>query len=101
MTILYAIEPDQPSAPETVNSGTDIIVTWSTPSDNGSPITYYQILFQQQDGEFSEEKTYCDGSDSVVMSSLSCTIPETVFEESPYLLTGGDIVVAKVYAINA
>ena len=53
-TILHAIRPDQPSAPATGNSGTDIVVTWTAPTANGSPITSFQILFQQQDGQFSE-----------------------------------------------
>ena len=45
-TILYALKPpDQPSAPATFNSATDIVVTWSAPAANGSPITSYQIEF--------------------------------------------------------
>jgi hypothetical protein len=96
-TILHAIRPDQPSAPATVNSGTDIVVTWTAPTANGSPITSFQILFQQQDGQFSEEATYCDGSDPAV---LTCTIPQSVFEASPYSLVLGDLVRAKVDATN-
>jgi hypothetical protein len=80
-TVLHAIRPDPPSSPETVNSGTDIVVMWTVPNSNGSPIISYQILFQQQDGEFSEELTYCDGSDTAVVTSRSCTIPQSVFAE--------------------
>lgn len=42
---LHALAPDIPVAPTTTNSGTEILVDWSAPSDNGSPITSYSILF--------------------------------------------------------
>lgn len=41
LTILHAIPPETPDAPITTNSGQDIVVSWSAPIENGSPITSY------------------------------------------------------------
>lgn len=39
--ILQALPPDTPSEPSVTNSGQDVIIDWSTPADNGAPITSY------------------------------------------------------------
>lgn len=43
VTVFHAIVPDTPSAPTTANSGTNIVINWTAPSDNGADITSYQI----------------------------------------------------------
>jgi hypothetical protein len=39
--IFHATAPDIPSAPTTTNSGTNIVISWTAPSENGSVITSY------------------------------------------------------------
>jgi fibronectin type 3 domain-containing protein len=46
VTLFHATAPDTPATPSTSNTGTDIVVSWSAPSDNGSTITSYQILIR-------------------------------------------------------
>ena len=43
LSILHALAPDQPSAPTTTNSGTEVILTWDEPANNGSPLTSYVV----------------------------------------------------------
>lgn len=99
-SILHAISPETPSAPATANLNTDVVVTWAAPASNGSPISSYAVKFRQQDGVFTAETTYCDGSDAAVMAALSCTIPQSVFEAGPFSLVLGDAVRATVEATN-
>ena len=54
--------PDQITTLSTSNSGTDVIIDWEAPSNNGDEITGYTITIQQGDGTYSEDSVYCDGS---------------------------------------
>jgi len=49
---------------------------------------------------FYEELSYCDGSDSDIISQLYCEIPLTVLRASPFILTLGQPVIATVQAKN-
>jgi predicted phage tail protein len=43
VSFLHAIVPEAPATPSTTNSGTNIVVDWSEPSNNGAEITSYSI----------------------------------------------------------
>ena len=78
----------------------NVIVEWTAPLANGSPITGFRITIGQDDGSYSQEMTHCDGSKSVTISSRECTIPLSVLTAAPYSLTLGDSVYAKIVAYN-
>ena len=46
VAILCAAEPSQPDAPVTQVVNDEVIVEWTAPSDNGTPITYYELEFK-------------------------------------------------------
>ena len=61
--ILAAQPPDRPTAPSTVLQDTNILITWSAPFAQGSPITSYKIQIRQNDNSsYSLDLTNCDGS---------------------------------------
>jgi len=61
----------------------------------------YKITFKHTSGlAFSSELNYCDGSDSDVISTTSCTIPLATLMGWPYELIVGDSISAKVTAYN-
>ena len=79
-----------------------MIISWTAPANNGSPITAYQISILQSDGvTFTQDLTNCPGSDPAVMSGLSCTIPVSSLMSSPFNLNWGSSVYAVVTATNA
>lgn len=45
--------PDQPLSPSTTVVGSNVVVAWSAPNSNGSPITSYRISLRQADLTFS------------------------------------------------
>jgi hypothetical protein len=47
--ILAAQAPSAPLTPTTTISGSNVVVNWSAPTDNGSPILGYLILIRQSD----------------------------------------------------
>lgn len=100
LVILHALPPEQPVAPVTQTSGQDIVITWQAPSDNGAEITSYQVLFKKADDSFTTELTYCDGSDSSIVSALTCTVPISTFRSTPFELNLLDSVYVKVFATN-
>jgi hypothetical protein len=51
-------------------------------------------------GVFEEETTYCDGSLEAVIDALACLIPVSALTASPFSLSAGAVVVAKVQAQN-
>lgn len=102
ISILASQVPSQPEAPSTITSGYEnVIVIFTAPYNGGSPVSSYKITLRQSDGvTFSEELTYCDGSDSVIKSSKRCEIPFTVFKAEPFNLDWGSSIYAKVSATN-
>lgn len=42
-SILHALAPEQPSAPTSENSGTDVLISWTAPGERGSAIASYII----------------------------------------------------------
>ena len=62
ISILAAQTPDKPDAPVTSVSGSNVIIDWAAPADNGSPIVSYNILIRLTNGDFVEDTTNCDGS---------------------------------------
>jgi hypothetical protein len=72
--------------------------SWSAPFDQGSPITGYKVLVKQSDGFFREETTSCNMATD---PSLYCLIPVVTLTASPYSLSWGTDVYAKVIAKNA
>lgn len=54
-TILHALAPVTPDAPVTSNSGQDILISWTAPSNNGAAITSYTITLRYYHGLTYEE----------------------------------------------
>jgi hypothetical protein len=100
-----AIVPSAPTAPTTMRDINDIYIDWSSPSSTsattyGSAITGYKIFIRWQDGTYTEELTYCDGSDSVILANTQCVIPIATLMASPFSLVTGSSIYASVVAYN-
>lgn len=79
-----------------------MIIQWTAPSDQGSPITAYRIQVKLRAGEFDyeEQLDYCDGTSAQIVEDGYCTVLMSVFGDAPYLLFIGDHIYAQVLAIN-
>jgi hypothetical protein len=73
-------------------------LTWQIPSENGKPITGYNVVFRKQDDSFEVESASCDRTASV---ETTCTVPLATLYSSPFFLAVGDQINLKVSAINA
>jgi hypothetical protein len=100
VTILHALLASAPSAPTTTNSGTNVLIDWSVPANNGAAITSYTVLIEQSNGVFSEDSTNCDGSDNTIVTASQCTVPLSALTSVPYSLSQGGSVNVKVIATN-
>jgi hypothetical protein len=80
----------------------NIVITWSAPlSDNGAPVTAYQVLIRQSDlVTYSQEIVNCNGANDLIRAALSCSIPMTTLTASPFSLPSGASVFAQIIAIN-
>ena len=92
--------PAQVDAPSTAISGTNALITWTAPDDNGSTITAYEVVLMTSLATFVEETVYCDGTQSAIVAALQCEIPVTILRASPYDLAYNELIIAKVSAIN-
>jgi hypothetical protein len=69
--------------------------------NGGSPITSFTIFIRENDQTtFTEDIVNCDGTQSTILQSYSCTIPVTTLKAAPYSLPWGEHVYAKVVATN-
>lgn len=75
VAVLAASKPSTPYAPSTEIDGTNVIVRWTEPDINGSPIESYTIHVRQSDYNYSVNTDYCDGTLPSVIVAMSCTIP--------------------------
>jgi len=97
--LLVAFVPMLPVPPVTSVIASDVILTWTAPYNNGSPITKYLITIRQSDNTYTESP-YCNGQLEATRASLLCTIPLASLTASPYTLVQGNTVNAKVIAYN-
>jgi hypothetical protein len=81
--------------------GTDVQITWTEPENSAAPIIAYSIVILQADGAFAEETTDCDGADPTILAALECSIPLTTLRATPFDLTYGTLIQARVSAQNA
>ena len=101
VSILAAERPAAPATPTTSFAADYVTISWSQPDNMGSPITSYSILIEKSDGNFQSNPTYCDGTNSAIISARSCSIPALAINGSPYLKAWGSSIWAKVSATNA
>jgi hypothetical protein len=103
LEVLASDLPDKTAIPTVTIGSTDTAVTisWTEPGDHAATITAYEVLLLHSDGvTFSTETTNCDGSDSSIVSALSCAIPMTTVAS----LTGRSVdslIKVKIRAYNA
>lgn len=79
-----------------------VVFDWAAPADNGTPITAYNVYFRQSDDTYSTETVYCDGSDSLIVSTTTCTVPLSTLRAAPFGLADlGSAINIRVNALNA
>ena len=102
--ILAAERPSQPAAPTTVLDGTNILISWSAPFDQGSPINSYKIQIRQNDNSsYSLDLANCDGSQNIFLTAApkkQCSVPVSVLRGAPFSLPWGSPVYATIIAHN-
>lgn len=102
LTLTFASAPSTPATPSTTVSGSNILIDWEAPNDNGSPITSYTVLIKYSQGyTFREDSVNCDGSDSTIIANTSCTVPLSTLTSAPYSLQSGDSIIVLVIASNS
>ena len=90
--------PDQPTNVSIQNNGANVIITWTAPNDNGSPITSYDIEWKTTAGSYVG--ITCTETDAVVISSTTWTNPMNTFTQTPFSLTEGQSILIKLRALN-
>lgn len=100
LQVLCAFVPYAPAAPTTTVVNENLLLEWTAPTANGSPLLAYRVEIEQADGTFSEELTSCDGSEYFIFTMTACTIPLATLRADPFLLTMGTTIRAQIVAIN-
>jgi hypothetical protein len=76
-------------------------ITWAAPSENGSPISAYEVkILSATPDTYYESLAECDGADATIMANLYCDVSMSTLIASPFLLSEGDAIVAIVKAEN-
>ena len=101
ISILCAAEPDKPAPPTTTVVSDQVVIKWTRPVENGTPIIKYNIKIRKADSTFTNELVGCDGSKQTIVSETQCTVPLATLTELPFNLVFGDAVAVKLTASNA
>ena len=80
--------PDKPNAPTTTFSNTEtVLIDWTAPFDQGSPITGYRIYIRESDEiAFSLELHDCDGGDATITAATQCSVLVSTLMSAPFSL---------------
>jgi hypothetical protein len=78
-----------------------VTITWLQPADGSDTITAYLVEIKDSSGAWQAENTYCDGTDSAVISALTCTVPMSALTASPYSLAFDALVEVRASARNS
>jgi len=98
---LAAQKPGRPTAPTTTISGSNVVIDWQAPAENGSPIYSNIIQIRRADGtSFATDSTDCDGNKAAIVSQTQCTVPISTLRAASFQLPWGASIHAKVTAIN-
>jgi hypothetical protein len=100
VTFTTATAPDAPGTPTVTLTDTTIVITWTAGGDNNDAITAYRVKIEDSTGTGVEDTAECDGSDSDIVSDLSCSFTMTTLLSAPYSLSVGDPIIATVEAMN-
>jgi hypothetical protein len=96
---LHALPPSVPSAPQISINEDLLMIDWEMPADNGAEIEDFMVYIRQSDGvTFTEQ--LCEASDPTIIAKNHCEIPLELLAASPFDLSPGDGLFAKVVAIN-
>ena len=78
-----------------------LVISWTAPNDNFSPISEYKIEFMAVDDvTWYQDQFDCDGSNPDILMSLQCTIPMLTLQEPPFNLVLGSPILARISATN-
>jgi hypothetical protein len=83
------------------SSAGSVTITWLAPADGSDTITAYLIEIKDTSGAWQAGSTYCDGTDSAVISALTCTVPMSTLRASPYSLAFDALVEVRASAQNS
>jgi len=102
LTVTAATTPDTPSAPATsLDSDGNVVVTWTAPSANGADISAYSITFSDPSEATYNADAECDGTDSGIVTSLTCTVLMNTLTTAPHGLALSELIKVKVAAQNS
>ena len=103
LPILAAIAPSRPGPPSGSITGSDLILTWDAPANEGGgdvKVTSYAVQIQSKKGEWLTDEVNCDGSSTEIVETTSCRIPETTLGQAPFDIDTGSLINARVAAVN-
>jgi hypothetical protein len=100
-SILAAQVPNTPDMPSTVVVGPNVIIRWTPPSPNGSPINGYVVKIIDHYLGYHTETSHCDGQKAEVWLVAECSVPLAILADSPFDMILGDHIYVKVQALNA
>jgi hypothetical protein len=68
LTAITATIPSMVEAPTfTIVNELNVRIQWVKPYDGGSQIKSYTLVFKQKDGSFSQDSTYCNGTQPTIV----------------------------------
>jgi len=101
ITLLCAFKPDAPITIVTTNTADKVMISWSSPVTNGSPITSYKIFIQQHSSmTFTQEQVECDGTLQTVVDNRLCHVSLATLKAAPYSLVKAESVYVKVISVD-
>jgi hypothetical protein len=78
----------------------DLVLDWTAPEDNGSPITMYQVEIRDKVGVAWGSHPACDATTAALVAATVCQVPMLTLTSAPYSYALGDLIVVRAAAYN-
>lgn len=75
-------------------------ISWPLPTENGSPISAYEIKIRTSNPAVYATTSDCDGAAPTVVAARYCDVQMATLIAPPFSLVLGDAIVATVNASN-
>eukprot|EP00347_Sterkiella_histriomuscorum_P017133 403350540 len=102
VTITTTSPPNKPDVPIIIAENLNVKITWQLPSNNGYPVTQYQVIIETlTQNVFIERTALCNGALNAVFSSRECIISMTALRLDPFFLPYQRLIRAQVRAYSS
>lgn len=87
--------------PQISQQGVNVIISWVAPNSGSLAISAYKVEILTADGVTFKQTKECDGTNSMIIANLFCSVPMQTLTQYPYNLQVQQPIRVRISASNS